>query len=350
MLMGTDCAVAGWILALDRVMAQDGIDLARIAASLDVDPMLIGTGYGAYSHEQLYRLWRRVLDLTGDDALGLRVAREIRPPAFHVVGYIMSSSSTLRRALYRYTQYYRLIMPNSIASITKSRDCTTLAFQLEDGMPHIDTFTDIVVGGTLAFIRWISGCEIHPREIHFRRPRPSNEAVFDEFFHCRIVYGAAQDALVFLNQDLEHPLLAADEELASALEALANQYLEKTTVDQISIRVRTLLTENLSRGGVCRAAIAKELHLTERTLLRRLKAEGTTFVDLLSDVRQELAMKHLRQPGAKVSGMGHLLGFSDDGAFSRAFKTWTGQPPGSFCAINQSARHHSPIPTRLART
>ena len=78
--------------------------------------------------------------------------------------------------------------------------------------------------------------------------------------------------------------------------------------------------------------IAKALNLTERTLLRRLKAEGTTFADVLNDVRQELAFQYLRRPGMTVSEVAYLLGFSDENTFSRAFKRMTGRRPGTVIA------------------
>ena len=68
--------------------------------------------------------------------------------------------------------------------------------------------------------------------------------------------------------------------------------------------------------------------MTERTLLRRLKDEGTTFTEVLRALREELAFQYLRR-GMCLSEVAYMLGFSDNGTFSRAFKDWTGRRPST---------------------
>src|SRR3546814_16217882 len=72
---------------------------------------------------------------------------------------------------------------------------------------------------------------------------------------------------------------------------------------------------------------SKSLHMTERTLLRRLKEEGTTFSDVLDRVRLQLAFQYLKRSDLVIRDIAYMLGFSDEGTFSRAFKRWTGRRP-----------------------
>ena len=76
--------------------------------------------------------------------------------------------------------------------------------------------------------------------------------------------------------------------------------------------------------------IAQALHVSNRTLQRKLKDEGTSFVDLLQDTRLQLAQKYLAQPGRSVVEITYMLGFSEPSTFSRAFKRWTGQAPADY--------------------
>ena len=84
----------------------------------------------------------------------------------------------------------------------------------------------------------------------------------------------------------------------------------------------------IEEGGFKRAAEA--LHISNRTLQRRLKSEGTSFMDLLQDTRLQLARKYLRQRSRSVVETSYLLGFSEPSTFSRAFKRWTGMAPAEF--------------------
>ena len=86
----------------------------------------------------------------------------------------------------------------------------------------------------------------------------------------------------------------------------------------------------LGSGEVGIEIVARELGMSRQTLYRRLKAEGTTFEQLLDAKRRQLAVRYLGLDGSSVKAAAYRLGFSDPAAFSRAFKRWTGISPSSF--------------------
>ncbi len=321
--------LTGWVLAIVRAMRASDIDVEQVLTEIGMDPALLEGGYSRYSQEQISRLWRKAIELSGDTDFGLKVVSEIRPATFHVVGYAMSCSGTLARALHRFAFYCRLISDSATATITETGDTTTLEFLFDTGgTPLIYQTIDTVLAGTLSFTRWIIGEQIEPVEVRLQHAPPANDAAYRAFFRAPIQYDAAQNCIVFRKADLERPILAADEELASMLDSVANRYLEQRMSGRMAVRVRDLLIATLTNGAVSKSDVARQLNMTERTLLRRLKAEGTTFVDVLNGVRQELAFQYLQRPGITVSEVAYMLGFSDENTFSRAFKRWTGRRPG----------------------
>lgn len=322
--------LTGWVLAIVRAMKACGIDVEQALADIGMDPVLLEGGYSRYSQEQISLLWRKAIELSGDQDFGLKVVAEIRPATFHVVGYAMSCSATLARALNRFAFYCRLISDSTTATITETSDTTVLEFLFDTGgTPLIYQTIDSVLAGTLSFSRWIIGDQIEPIEVRLQHAPPANDAAYRAFFRSPIRYNAGQNCIIFRKADLERPILAADEELASMLETLANRYLDQRMSGRVAVRVRDLLISTLAHGPVSKTDVARRLNLTERTLLRRLKAEGTTFVDVLTGVRQELAFQYLQRPGMTVCEAAYLLGFSDENTFSRAFKRWTGRRPGA---------------------
>jgi AraC-like DNA-binding protein len=78
--------------------------------------------------------------------------------------------------------------------------------------------------------------------------------------------------------------------------------------------------------------VARELGMSRQTLYRRLKAEGTTFEEILDAKRRQLAIRYLGMDRVAVKAAAYRLGFSDPAAFSRAFKRWTGTSPSEFRA------------------
>lgn len=179
----------------------------------------------------------------------------------------------------------------------------------------------------VGYLRWIVGEEITPVAVRFAHDRPRRGSGLDAYFGCPISYGQPDDSIVFKRADLDRPILVADEELASLLDGVANRYLETRMAGRFAVRVRDALIARMPDGFVRKSDIAKSLHMTERTLLRRLKEEGTTFTDVLDRVRLQLAFQYLKRPDLGIRDIAYMLGFSDEGTFSRAFKRWTGRRP-----------------------
>ena len=90
------------------------------------------------------------------------------------------------------------------------------------------------------------------------------------------------------------------------------------------------IVEKLPDGPPSQQQIAAALHVSNRTLQRKLKDEGASFKDLLQDTRMQLARKYLGSPGRSGVETAYLLGFSEPSTFSRAFKRWTGVSPADY--------------------
>jgi AraC-like DNA-binding protein len=76
--------------------------------------------------------------------------------------------------------------------------------------------------------------------------------------------------------------------------------------------------------------VAKKLATTERTLNRKLNAEGTSFTQILDDVRCNLAKEYLRSTKLSIEDISELVGFSEAANFRHAFRRWTGSTPARF--------------------
>jgi AraC-like DNA-binding protein len=103
-----------------------------------------------------------------------------------------------------------------------------------------------------------------------------------------------------------------------------------TRSETVTGTLRRLLEDELPDGEPTRKRIAARLHMSARTLHRRLVDEGTSFRKVLTRVRREIAERHLRERRLAISEIGFLLGFSEPSAFHRAFKRWTGRPPHAY--------------------
>jgi AraC-like DNA-binding protein len=101
--------------------------------------------------------------------------------------------------------------------------------------------------------------------------------------------------------------------------------------------VHRFLAEGLSNGQPQLAQIAPRLRMSARTLHRKLEQEGTNFRRVLTEVRRELAVRHLVECRLAIGEIAFLLGFSEVSAFHRAFKHWTGHAPHAYRVLQHSS-------------
>ena len=143
-------------------------------------------------------------------------------------------------------------------------------------------------------------------------------------------FNAPVNALLFARTDATLPLPTAHPELAEVHERIASEHLQRLDPAQTCHRVRAVIIRHLPDGEPRRPKIATILGMSERTLQRRLTAEGTSFQRLLEDARRELARHYLGQREVSLADTAYLLGFSDQSSFFRAARRWFGSSPRDY--------------------
>jgi AraC-like DNA-binding protein len=168
--------------------------------------------------------------------------------------------------------------------------------------------------------------------------------MYEAHFRCLVKFKARQNALIFSQADMELPFVTYNAELlavvAPQLEAeLAEQLGHKTFSEQAKAILKRLLAGQ--RPGI--QDLARELHLSTRTLQRRLIEEGITFQRLLAEARRELARHYLLHSSLELNETAYLLGYEDATSFFRAFHHWEGTSPGQW----RQRQKNSPPTTQL---
>ncbi|MDN5874709.1 MAG: AraC family transcriptional regulator, partial [Sinobacteraceae bacterium] len=163
-------------------------------------------------------------------------------------------------------------------------------------------------------------------EVRFKHPLLGDYKEYERVLRCPVWFDQQEDSLTFGRDAVNRAVPSANEQLAVMLDDMAVQNLAGLS-GRFSAKVRESLLKQFAVGDVSKHRTAECMHMTERTLLRRLREEGTTFRDVLDELREELAYKYMKKPDATVEEVSALLGFSDASTFSRAFKRWTGRRP-----------------------
>jgi AraC-like DNA-binding protein len=144
-------------------------------------------------------------------------------------------------------------------------------------------------------------------------------------------YDASTTDFVVDRKSWDAELENADQQLARIMEEHARLLMASRPMpDDLVGQVRQQIVRGMDGSKATREDVAKGLHISVRTLQRRLDEHGIVFSDLVDEVRQELAKKHLQAGELTLTEIGFLLGFSEQSSFTRAFKRWTGKTPLEF--------------------
>lgn len=302
---------------------SDRWTLARLAGF----PERVTAGNSArVPREDLTRLWRLGMARTGDPLLGVRAASQWRLGRLHLADYLFETSATLAEAFTTVPRYTALLntADNEIRLTDGEDDTGTVTYQIRSGDPEVDALvSQFSLGVVLSRARHAAGRDVRPLSLALACAAPSRHRELAAWFGARrIEFGAERSAMTLASADLSLPLPGADAPLAAVLrEHAAEVIAAETTAPPAAGRLRQVVAEQLASGGPSLSAAARRLALSPRSLQRRLAEEGTTWRDLVDEVRRDRAAV-LLAGGLSRTAAAARLGFSDARALRAAQRRW----------------------------
>lgn len=278
---------------------------------------------------RLQQVWRLAVEVTGDDSFGLRVAEQMQPAAFNGLGFAWLASETLNDGLMRLVRYHRLISTHADVELLSEGGSEILWFKIPAGGQPAIASVDAALAIFLKLCRFAKSPDFSPMLVELRRPLPEDRQPFDMCFGTSVQFDQPENRLHFDAHQLLERLPMANAELARINDQVVIEYLKKHDEDALVVRARELLIESLPAGTPNQEQIASEMNMSLRTLQRRLGEHGTSFKQMLDEVRQGLAERYLRE-GRTIGEVTYLLGFSEPSNFTRSFKRWTDLTPAEY--------------------
>ena len=297
-----------------RLLESEGIGLAEFA-----DPQT------RLRHSVSMDLLERSVRRTGDPTLGLRAGLELEPSDLGVLDQCARACPDLRSSILWSSRYLHLVNGASELELYESGDTATVYWRIIDGVPQTPAANDFVVTAQLEATKRNTGTDVPPLEVRLMHERPTCPDAYERIFRAPTRFGAPHNAIVIARSRLDVPLLHADRGLLAAFELRAQALSRRLRRDhQVADQARRVLREQLPNGDPGMESVARRMHMSVATLLRRLEREETSHRQLLDEVRNELARGYLLESELSVSEIAFRLGFAHVPAFHRAFKRWCG--------------------------
>lgn len=298
------------------------------------------------STEEFFALYRGIAQTSNDPDFGLKLGTEERVELYDPIQIAALSARSFRDAVGRLARYKQLTCPEEISLAERGNECAVQFVWLfaREREPHL--LVDVCFAWIVSIGRRGTGRPLNPKRVELQRA-PAHRELYEAHFRCPVKFKASQNALVFGKADMELAFVTYNADLlaivAPQLEAeLREQLARKTFTEQAKGVLKQLLAGQ--RPGI--QDLARELHLSTRTLQRRLTEQGITFQRLLEGARRELARHYLLHSSLELNETAYLLGYEDANSFFRAFHHWEGTSPGQWRVLQRDSQPAQGRPAR----
>jgi AraC-like DNA-binding protein len=298
---------------------------------------------------QCHAVASNMLNLRGPGGLGLEIGAAMKLSDLGIVGYAMASSGTLGQAINIWMQYgiSAVGAPFSLTPIAPRANGTwgvtasahgysqsLVRFYFEEALGMGSNFGEMLTGKPFTF-----------REITCAYPAPPYWRDYEKRLGCKPAFNEMTTRALVQSPTLDDPVQTGDREVRELCIRHCTHLVQQINrTSALSLRLRDVLMHCGMIPNLDHAASL--LNTSSRTLRRHLRREGTTFQRVLDDLRRDLSREYLASGVMAIKEIAYLLGFASSAGFCRAYKAWTGETVGTFCARSVSHQSRGPDASR----
>jgi AraC-like DNA-binding protein len=315
------------LVILWRTIESYGIDPAPLFAAEDINVKLPIDPGVRVPFVKIDRIRTKVAKLTGDEALGIRAASVYVPSQLGALGYAWQASLTLRKACSRLQRFSRVVNDKAVVRVEDKGACMVVTLKLDVPSECETVRDDSALSMVTMMCRLVSGDYFRLQAVNFQHPEPRDIKPYFEYFGCELNFDQAENQLLIPLSLADEVLAGANPELAMLNDQVVTRRLALLDRNDIVARVQSELLDQLPIGNVSDDSVAASMHMSVRTMHRKLTDADSNFRSLLVETRRNLAEQYIMDNSLTLTEISLLLGFSEPSSFSRAFKSWTGTAP-----------------------
>lgn len=310
-----------------KTIESYGVDPEPLFASESIKVRLPIDPSQRIPYEKIDRIRSKAAQKIGDEAFGIRSASVFSPSQLGALGYAWQASLTLRKACERLERFVRVLNNQAAIRVEDVDDCMVVTIQLDLPSENLTVRDDSALATITRMCRMVSGDHFRLKAVNFRHAAPGDIKPYFEYFACPLNFDQPENQLLIPLSIADEVLVGANSELALLNDKVVTRRLALMDRNDIVARVQSTLMEQLPHGNVSDDSIANALHMSVRTMHRKLAEVNQNFRNILVEMRRDLAEHYILDNSLTLTEISLLLGFSEPSSFSRAFKSWTGTAP-----------------------
>jgi AraC-like DNA-binding protein len=322
---------------ISTTLSKNGIDLSCLLKGTTIEPNGLNDREYKINKEQIVAFYRNILALEIPN-VSLLLGASIKPKDYGLYGCTLLCCKGLGSALELSIQYHNLVTKTVNMSLHADDESGKSCFRFDDLLFERDLeefnieLQCIIV---LSLVRAFLDCENFAFDaLRFSFDKPKHHQHYDEFFGCPISYGNQHSEFIFSDDKLLLTTPGSNPFVMPLLLSQCNMALNTVhTKNEFLVSINQWITTNMHKD-LCAESLANDLYLTPRTLRRKLSEQGTSFRDIVKELRCSAATKLITETQLTIEDIGCSIGFNDASNFRAAFKKWTGQTPSNLRQTN----------------
>ncbi|MFJ4371324.1 AraC family transcriptional regulator [Pseudomonas japonica] len=315
------------LIGFQEFATRQGLDPAQMLKLIGLPLQSLQGEDALYPYQQYCALLEVCSIHSGNPLFGLHYGLFQASSAFGDLLFLLRNTHTVGEALTELRTHYRLYNGAADIGLVSENGLTTLSYHVhQPEMPGVRQAQELGCAVGMQLMRLLLGAHWLPDEIRLPHSPGSDPERYVQALGMSPRFDSDSLAMVFASALLEQPVNAPDD----AVHHLASrkmERLESLCADGLCSQIRQLLRHLLPSGRATAEKVADIMALTPNALRQAMAEEGTSFQQLLEEVRQGMAREYLSGPSTNVAELARMLGYSEASGFCRAFHRWFGMSP-----------------------
>jgi len=320
-----------YVSALYHQAKLIGLDADRLLEESNISKEVIDNPNVRIRTEDLSTFQKACWDESKLESMGM-MSVNLQQGTYYMMGKLTVNQPTLKKALKLGAQFYNLVTGFEFISFDIGSEISVLSFNRvspEDDYGHL--FAEICLLAWHRYASWLIADSLPLIETRFNYPSPHHSGEYSYLFPGMHKFNCDALSLVFSTQYLSRPVVQNDAVLKSFMNGCPLELFRQYKADySVSTEVKNILKNSLNDGLYSVDDVAARLYMTSRSMMRRLKDEGSSFQQIKDIVRRDKAISLLTLHLLPIKDVAERVGYSDPAVFARAFKNWTGDSPRQY--------------------
>lgn len=272
------------------------------------------------------------LDTRLGPGFSVRVGQQMKIEDYGVLGLSWRTCSWAGEIFERSERYFKLLSNTFMWQIIENGDISSVHLNREAHRRGLELSTEASLAATVVVLQAITEKNILPVKVTFKHNPPKDLTSYQAAFQCPVLFNQPYYSIWYKTVDLRSRTAKADKSIHSFLVERVEEETNglKVAGNKLVFDIELLIKDALPSGIPSIHHIAEHVGMSNRTLTRRLSEAGITYRDLIKKIQEQTSKNLLKNSTLSIADIAFKTGFSEQSAFNRAFKRWTGLSPLEF--------------------